>query len=477
MLLPPVLRLLHVTALEGPQAIIQPRVTAAWWRASGAVALFAVSWLLAGPPWHVAAHHREIDFHEQVHLGPLQAIDKGYVPFVGPASTQYGPGTQLLTYTYMKWTDQFDIVGFREANLVQHFATTLVVCLLAWSTIGFPGACAVLILGLSFSPLQFFLPAGDGTFQGFYGWASGLRYLGALVVVPLTVRRMLVVPAGRMDWRLLVIGVTAGVFAWLAQENLSATVAALLFVLVLMMATRTITWRAAASTTAQVAAGSTIVAMPIVVYYLLQGELSRFVRNYFLVPRAVATGFSNTWWLEGPADPRYRAYAFTTAVIVVIGIAAVWNVREMRLRHPLTGSQVRLLAYLGVFAASYHTALYRADSSHLVNTMIAAAICPGPGISRPARMDRPDSSGEVCAACRDCRSGDLVVSHCWSVRALSMSRSSSPRCGAFNRARRRGLRPATRGRRSCGPPATCRMSRPSPSAPVRCDSSSRMSVP
>jgi len=371
-LLPPVLRRLHVTALEEPQAaIIQPRATAAWKRASGAAAMLAVAWLLAGPPWHVAAHHRGIDFHEQVHLGPLQAIDKGYVPFVGPASTQYGPGTQFLTYSYMKWTNQFDIVGFREANLVQHFATTVVVCLLAWWTIGFPGALAVLILGLSFSPLQFFSPAGDGTFQGAYGWGSGLRYLGALVVVPLTVRRMLVAPASGMDWRLLAIGAAAGVFAWLAQENLSATVAALAFVLVLMLATRTITWWATVSTTAQVAAGSAIVAIPIVVYYLLQGEFARFVRNYFLVPRAVATGFSNSWWLEGPSNPGYRAFCFTTAVIIVIGVATVWNVREMRLRHPLTESQARLLAYLGVLAASYHTALYRSDATHLVNTMIA----------------------------------------------------------------------------------------------------------
>ena len=271
----------------------------------------------------------------------------------------------------MKWTDQFDIVGFREANLVQHFATTVVVCLLAWWTIGFPGALAVLILGLSFSPLKFFSPADDGTFQGAYGWGSGMRYLGALVVVPLMVRRMLAAPVGRMDWRLPVIGAAAGLFAWLAQENLSATVAALVFVLVLMMATCTITWRAAVSATAQVAAGSAVVALPVVLYYLLQGEFARFARNYLLVPRAVVTGFSNSWWVEGPADPSYRAFCLTTAVIVVIGIAAVWNLREMRLRHPLTESQVRLLAYLGVFAASYHTALYRADATHLLNTMMA----------------------------------------------------------------------------------------------------------
>ena len=371
-LLPPVLRRLHVTPLEDPQAAgPSSPPTAAWRRAPGLAALLAVAWFVAGPPWHVAVHHRGIDFHEQVHLGPLQAIDKGYVPFVGPASSQYGPGTQLLTYAYMKLTDQFDVVGLREANLMQHFATTVLVCLLAWWTIGLPEAFAVLVLGLSFSPLQFFSPAGDGTFQGAYGWGSGLRYLGALIVVPLTVRRLLAARAGRQDWHLYVIGAAAGVFAWLAQENLSATVAALVFVQVLLLATNTITWRIAVSATSQFAAGAALVALPIVVYYLVQGELGRFVRNYLLVPRAVASGFSNTWWLEGPGDPGYRAYCFTTAAIVVAAIAVVWNVRELRLRHPLNVSQARLLAYLAVLAASYHTALYRADAAHLLNTMIA----------------------------------------------------------------------------------------------------------
>ncbi|HEX8030579.1 MAG TPA: hypothetical protein VF491_19025 [Vicinamibacterales bacterium] len=371
-LLPPVLRRLHVANLEAPEpGIGQPVPAARSWRVAGAVALLALAWLRAGPPWNVAAHHRPIDFHEQVHLGPLQAVDKGYVPFVGPASTQYGPGTQLLTYAYMKWSDQFDIVGYREANLVLHFAATAIVGLLAWWTLGFPSALAVLILAWSFSPLGFFTPANDGTYQGFYGWGNAMRYLGALIVVPLMIRRMMASQAGRLDWHLPVIGVAAGLFAWLAQENLSATVTALAFVLVLMIATRTITWRTAASCTAQVAMGSAVVAIPIVVYYLLQGELSRFLRNYLLVPQAVAAGFSNTWWLEGPADGRYRAYCYTTAVIVAIGTATVWNLREMRLRHSLTRLQAQLLAYLGVLAASYHTALYRADSSHLVNTMLA----------------------------------------------------------------------------------------------------------
>jgi hypothetical protein len=371
-LLPPVLRRLHVTPLEKPQAAtVQPPTTPAWRRAPGLAALLAVAWFIAGPPWHVAVHHRPIDFHEQVHLGPLQAIDKGYVPFVGPASSQYGPGTQLLTYAYMKLTDQFDLVGFREANLLQHFLTTVLVCLLAWWTIGLPEAFAVLVLGLSFSPLQFFSPAGDGTFQGAYGWGSGMRYLGALVVVPLTVRRLLAARAGRQDWRLYVIGAAAGVFVWLAQENLSATLAALVFVEVLLIATHTITWRVAVSATSQLVAGAGLVAIPIVVYYMVQGEFARFVRNYLLVPRAVASGFSNSWWLEGPGDPGYRAFCFTTAVIVVAAVAAIWHVRELRLRYPLNAAQARLLAYLAVLAASYHTALYRADSAHLLNTMIA----------------------------------------------------------------------------------------------------------
>ena len=55
-------------------------------------AVTTLAWYFGGPPWHLARHHREVESHEQAHLGALQAISTGYLPYIGPASTQYGPG-------------------------------------------------------------------------------------------------------------------------------------------------------------------------------------------------------------------------------------------------------------------------------------------------------------------------------------------------------------------------------------------------
>lgn len=58
-----------------------------WWSATaGIVAIVAVAWYFTGPPWNLERLHRGIDWHEQLHLGPLQAISKGYLPYIGPAS-------------------------------------------------------------------------------------------------------------------------------------------------------------------------------------------------------------------------------------------------------------------------------------------------------------------------------------------------------------------------------------------------------
>jgi len=57
----------------------------------GQVLIVALCWYLAGPPWHLERHQRWIDWHEQMRLGGLQAISKGYLPFIGPAASPMAP--------------------------------------------------------------------------------------------------------------------------------------------------------------------------------------------------------------------------------------------------------------------------------------------------------------------------------------------------------------------------------------------------
>lgn len=340
------------------------------WRVSGLFIVLAAVVLLAAPPWNVARHHRGIDFHEQVHLGPLQAIRKGHLPFVGPASTQYGPGSQLITYAYMSATGRFDIVGFREANLLFHFLTMTAVGVMAWATLGTAAALVVLAIGLAFSPLQFFVPQPDGTFFGAYGWGNGFRYLGALLVVPPLASRLLT-PVRFGDWRCLGLGVVAGGFAWISQENLSATTAAATMVLVSMILTDTIPLRRAATGGVTVIAGAALFWLPVLGFYGWHGHIAEYLRNFMLVPRAVAVGFSNSWWVDATDTAAYRAFCWTTAVIVVLALLTLWQWPSVRLRYRLSAARVRLLSFLSVLAAGYATSLYRSDYSHFVNTLIA----------------------------------------------------------------------------------------------------------
>ena len=338
---------------------------------AGLVVVVSLAWLVAGPPWNVARHHRAIDFHEQVHLGPLQAISKGHLPFVGPASTQYGPGSQVLTYLFMTRVSDFTVVGFREANLAIHFATTLAVGLLAWWLIDTGSAALILMLGVAYSPISFFGPQVDGTFQGAYGWGNGFRYLGALLVVPAL--GLVASRAGgfRPGWRVVALGMVWGTFAWASQENLTSTLTSGGLVMLVLGFTRTAPWLTLAGVSTGVIAGFAAVWLPILGYYAAHGAAGAFVANYFRVAGAVAMGFSNSWWSEPTTSPGYVIFRFTPLVFISVGVMTLWHLPTLRLRGPLTAGQVRLFAFVAVLAASYLTALYRSDSPHLRNTMIA----------------------------------------------------------------------------------------------------------
>lgn len=353
-------------------------------RLAGSAIVLALATLIAGPPWNVERHHRGIDFHEQVHLGPLQAIDKGVMPFVGPAATQYGPGSQVLTYRFMKATGRFNLVGYRQANLMFHYAAMAATVLIALWLIDLPGALLVMVLALAFSPLGFFSVAPDGTFAGNYGWGNAWRYLGALIVVPAATMAMLRMGERRISIAHVGFGILWGFFSWLSQENLSSTLTAGGLAVVLLVLTNTIGVRHAAAAAVSLLAGFFMFWLPLLGVYAWQGLAGEFVSNYFRVAGAVAVGFSNSWWTDIVGTPEYRAYRATILVIAGAGVLTLWDLRSLRLRQPLESAQVRLLAFVAVLAAAYTTTLYRSDNSHLVNTLL-----PMPFVAVLAFRDLP----------------------------------------------------------------------------------------
>src|SRR5205823_7260030 len=113
---------------------------------------------------------------------PLQAFDRGSLSYIGPASVQYGPGSQCFAYAYMKLTGRFDIIGYRESLALGHFLTFLIFCLAVFLTIDFRLGLLTIPLAMAFSPLCLYT-FGNGVLAGYFGWGNGLRYAGVLLLV------------------------------------------------------------------------------------------------------------------------------------------------------------------------------------------------------------------------------------------------------------------------------------------------------
>ena len=336
----------------------------------GTCAVVVLCWYAAGPPWNISRHHRAVDWHEQAVLGPLQAISKGYVPYIGPASTGYGPGCQLLLYALMTRCYRFDIVGFRMACAALNFAALLAVAIAACRWMHWMLAGAIVVLLLAFSPFAFFATAQDGTFAGLYGWGFALRYLAPILVVPAL--GYACVTNGAKGWSLVWWGTLWGAGAWVAQENLSTTVVAAGLLLAALWLTRTIDAAGAGHAVRNLAVGFTCATVPVLVWYATIGQLGTLLNNYFAVPHAVAVGYSNMWWPAGDAARWDRlSYYFTAPFALALGLCALWRVRELRPATPLDWPRVRLFAFISVLLACYQTVLFRSDYAHLINTMIA----------------------------------------------------------------------------------------------------------
>jgi hypothetical protein len=340
-----------------------------WWWSIELTLLLAAVWYLVGPPWNVAIHHRAIDLHEQVHLGPLQAVDKGHLPYLGPASTQYGPGTQLALYAYMSMTEQFNLVGFREAFLLVHLICVALFAVLAHAHTGWRTAWLVLLVGVICSPIRFFAFTGDGALGESYGWGNAGRYLAPLILVP-GVAILLTREVRRWLPLSISLGVVWGLLAWFAQENLASGLTGTALVAIVLFSAGATSWSRMLHVGTRVIMGSALVWVPLLGWYAAHGVAGQFVSNYFVLPRAVAAGFQNTWFGEGGANPLANAFHYVPVFAIAVAVLTLWDVTTWRLRR-LERDHVRLLSFVCVLLASFQGALYRSDSLHTLNVFLA----------------------------------------------------------------------------------------------------------
>jgi hypothetical protein len=211
-----------------------------------------------------------------------------------------------------------------------------------------------------------------GSFDGYFGWASPLRYVGLIALVlllPAAVRRSL-------SWRGAAtgaaIGALWGLTSYLAQENLAGGAVGALAAGGVLLFSGSAPWRAVRTAFVAVLAGFLVIWTPILVFYAVHGQLVEFLRQYFLFPQAVASGANDTPWGGFQHTPSPYTHMFYVLPFLLAGLALLTVVRVRPLRIATEWSRERALLLVTVLATAllYEGVLLRSDTSHLTGTLL-----------------------------------------------------------------------------------------------------------
>ncbi len=376
----------RVRPAEAGAEVAVPR---GWWGASwigvavGVLTALGLAYYFYGPPWYLnrASGASPVSLQEDVFLSGLQAMSKGATPYIGPASVQYGPGTQLLSYLYMRHLGTFSVVGFRESWALFEWAGASIFFVVLFLALGYSrGLAATLMTALIYPALQLvgFGYLTGGAYSGFFGWANPLRYAGAIsliLLLPSVIRRA---PSWRGLTGAAVLGLLWGALSYLAQENLIAGAVGALVIGALLLLSGTATWRSVWTSLLAVLGGFIASWLPVLLYYAAKGLLGRFLHLYFLIIRAVAEGYSNTPY--GGADPTSSQIAYNAPwarlfyvlpfLLALLALLAVVQFRPFRIAMEWSGQRIIVVALLVTTILLYQGALLRSDAEHFTGTLL-----------------------------------------------------------------------------------------------------------
>jgi hypothetical protein len=333
----------------------------------------AIAAYFFGPPWHLAP--TPIGYHEALTMGGVQAVRTGSLPYLDAAAVQYGPAAQLANAAYVAVAGPVSVDGFRETSLLLNWiAATIFLGALVLRVRPLVAAVTALAAIAVFPTLQSFAVRPDGFIDGFWGWTNTLRYAGVFLLAmayPALAARAGAAPARARSFAL---GAAWGVLSLVAQENLIGGALVLGVLSVLLVVTGTYGRRAVATVLGGIVGGLALVALPVCVFYAAHGELGRFIELYWLVPSAVAAGYSNTPF----HNPLYAPlYDWLPLLLGGLLLAALLSGRPLRLATAWTQRRVVLVSALVAALICHLGALTRSDGLHLVNTELAlpAAVC------------------------------------------------------------------------------------------------------
>jgi hypothetical protein len=348
---------------------------------AGLATALGLAWYFLGPPWHISQTIAPISQQEDVWLIGLQAIAKGRLPYVGVAEVPYGPGTQLASYLLMHHVTSFSVVGFREAWALQVWVGASILFVLFFLAFGYVRGLAVSLLSalvypalhmMAFQPSNPYAGYSGGVYDGYFGWANPLRYVGMLAVIlllPAVIKRC---PSWRGAAAGAAIGALWGLMSYVAQENLAGGVVGALAVGVVLLFTGSATWRAVRTALVAVLAGFVLTWIPVLAYYARHGQLHAFLSLYLLFPRTVAEGINDTPWqgyrhLPSSLTDMYYTLPFLLAVLALLTVV---QVRPLRIATEWSRERARLVVTVVATILLYQGVLLRADASHLTGTLL-----------------------------------------------------------------------------------------------------------
>jgi hypothetical protein len=367
---------------------------------AGVVTSLAVAWYFYGPPWFLGRPGASgIGFQEDVFLGGFQAISKGAVPYIGPASVQYGPGVQLLSYLYMRHAGTFSVVGFRESWAMFQVAGATILFVVFFLAFGYRrGLIATLVSVLVYPALPAMGFQPGGSYNGMFGWPDPLRYAGAIALILLLPRAIRRYPARGGLAAAAALGALFGAMSYLAQENLVAGAVGVVVVSALLLLTGSSSVRSVVMTLLAALGGFLVVCLPVLGYYAARDVLGRFLQLYFLIPLAVAGGYSNTPFGGSQAtagakavQARWDTFFYTLPfLLAVLALLVVVRFRPLRVAWEWSGERLTLAATVIVTILLYQGALLRSDAAHLYGTMLAV-----PGLAIMTATAAPRLLGAV----------------------------------------------------------------------------------
>jgi hypothetical protein len=352
-----------------------------------ALALGAAGTVLAAyffaPPWHVALS--PVNIHETPMMAGVQGIANGAIPYIGSGAVQYGPGSELIHYLYLK-SFGFDIESFRQSTVLLYwlgatifFVTiflrlpprlALVSCLVA--VVLFPTLQMV-----SFQPNGAVDAAVDRlkeSANGVWGWPNAMRYVGVFAVAMLFPAVAALTRARTARGCGIALGVLLGLTAYISQENLIGGALAIGVLALLLSTSQTLPGRMIGRAALSVGIGFALVAAAVFVYYGANGELGRFLELYYLIPPAVAAGYSNTVFFGGFSGNWGHLYYILPFFLGVLCVLSVIRLGPLRVARAWSRERVLLVSALVATCLSFTGAFLRSDSSHLVNVMLALPV-------------------------------------------------------------------------------------------------------